>query len=97
MTLLKTQTSETKCRLTTATVLLGQIDSELVQYSTSISLQGGIQTAVTIHHNKPEDIIVFQQFVQWLTKNKISDDLTNRVSVNSPQYGTYCHTSTETC
>jgi hypothetical protein len=49
-----TKTRETKGRLTSTSVLLGQIDSELVDDITGVSRDGTEQGTVTIHDDETE-------------------------------------------
>lgn len=61
VTLLLTQTGETQSRLTTTTVLLGEIDRELLDDVTSVTAQGTEQSTVTVHHNETKLLIGLQQ------------------------------------
>jgi hypothetical protein len=48
------------------TVLLGQIDSELVQHLPGVSLEGAKEGAVSVHHNETKLIVVGEQRRQRL-------------------------------
>ena len=52
--LLVTQTRETQCRLTTTSVLLRKVDSELVDHFSRVSSNRSEEGAVTIHDDKAE-------------------------------------------
>jgi hypothetical protein len=47
-------------------VLLGQIDSELVQHLPGVSLEGAEEGAVSVHHNETKLIVVGKQRRQRL-------------------------------
>lgn len=66
VTLLQTQTSETQGRLTTTTVLLGQIDQELVQHCAGVAAHNTEKGTVTIHNDEAELVVTLQQLVQRL-------------------------------
>lgn len=54
VTLLHTETCETQRRLSSATVLLGQVDRELVDYLASVSGEGTEEGTVTVHDDEAE-------------------------------------------
>ena len=66
VSLLETETSETKGGLTTATVLLGQVDAELVDDGARVSGQRREQRAVSVHDDETELLITLQQLIQSL-------------------------------
>ena len=54
MTLFVTQTGETQSGLTTSTVLLWQIDGELVEDLSGVTGQGTEQGTITVHDDETE-------------------------------------------
>lgn len=66
---LEPEAGETQRRLPTSSVLLGKVHCELVQDRACVPLQGRIETAVTVHNNEAEYIIIFKQFIQRLDKS----------------------------
>ena len=50
------ETCESKGRLSTSAVLLGQVDGELVEHLTGVALQRPEQGSVTVHHDESEPI-----------------------------------------
>jgi len=67
MTLLKTNTSETKSGLTTTTVLLRKLDVELVKDCTSRTSDLTEESTVTIHDDETEFLIIFKESLESLS------------------------------
>lgn len=66
VTLLLSKTGETKGRLTTTAVLLGQIDGELVNNLARVAAQGTKKSAVTIHDNETELLVRLEELGEGL-------------------------------
>eukprot|EP00754_Rhynchopus_humris_P023566 Rhum_TRINITY_DN14840_c11_g1::Rhum_TRINITY_DN14840_c11_g1_i3::g.125328::m.125328 len=62
-TLLHTQTTETRSRLTTPSVLLRQLNSETVQDLTGVARQRAVQRAVTVHHDETVLVVGLKHLV----------------------------------
>ena len=58
-------TRKTVGRLTTASVLLRQLDRDFLQDSAYIALKRGEQCAITVDDDKPEFLVIFQQIVEY--------------------------------
>ena len=67
MTLLETETGETKSGLTTTAVLLGQIHGELVQNFSGVTLECPKERSVTVHDNEAEFVVVREECVERLS------------------------------
>ena len=66
VSLFVTQTRETEGRLSTTSVLLGQVDGEFVDNFASVSGECAEECAVTIHHDEAEFRIRLEQLRQCL-------------------------------
>jgi len=66
VSLFVTETGETQGRLTTATVFLGKIDGELVNNLASVARDGSEEGTVSVHDDKPELGVGFEQLLQGL-------------------------------
>lgn len=64
--LLGTETGETESRLSSTSVLLGQIDRELLQHFASVSSERSKQSAVSVHDDKPEFGVRLEKFSEGL-------------------------------
>ena len=60
MALFCTKTSETQSGLTTATVLLGQINGKLLDYFASVARQCSKESTVTIHDDEAKLLIALE-------------------------------------
>jgi len=60
------QTGETQGRLTTTTVFLGEVDSELMNNLTSVARDGSEEGTVSIHDDEPKLGVRFEQLLQSL-------------------------------
>lgn len=68
MTLLHTQTSETKGGLTSSAVFLGKVNGELMNDVSSVPLESGVETAVAVHYDETKLVIVLQKLIQGLDR-----------------------------
>ena len=65
--LLVTKTRETQGGLTTTSVLLGEVDSELVDDLARVARYGTEERAVSVHDDEPELGIRLEEFLQRLS------------------------------
>ena len=63
---LETEARETQRRLSSAPVLLGQVDGELVQDLLVGALHGAVKRTVTVHDDEPERLVIHEQLIQGL-------------------------------
>ena len=66
VTLFQAQTRKTQRRLSTASVLFGQVDTKLVKNFPVTALDGAVETAVTVHDDKAKGFVVHEEFVASL-------------------------------
>ena len=66
MSLLLSETGESDSRLTTTTVLFGELDLHTLEHFFVVSLESGVQHTVTIDDNESELLIVSQQVLEGL-------------------------------
>ena len=67
VTLFVTETGETKCRLSTTTVLLGEVDSELVDDLSCVAGNGTEKGAVTVHDDEAELGVRLEELLESLS------------------------------
>lgn len=65
VTLLFTETGETYGRLTTLSVLLGQLHSDLLEDLSVVALKGSEKSATTIDNDEAELLIICQEACKW--------------------------------
>ena len=67
MALLLTETGESDSGLTTAAVLLGQLDLHALEHLLVVALQGGHEDTITIDDDEAELVVVLEQGQQGLS------------------------------
>jgi len=77
--LFETQTGEPQGGLSTAAVLLGQIDAEFVENFLGGSLDGSVETSVTVHDDKAKGLVVHEKFIEILRVELVVAEIQGRV------------------
>lgn len=79
VTLFLTKTGETKRRLTTTAVLLGQVDAQFLENFSGVSAEGTKERAVTVHDDETEPLIRLKELTQGFCVELVVTEIERRV------------------
>ena len=79
MTLFLTKTGETKRRLTTTAVLLGQVDAQFLEDFSGVATESTEEGAVTVHDDKTEALIRLKELTQGFCVELVVTEIERRV------------------